>query len=210
MVYEWLDMSISDLESPLPAVFDRKSQIETVVIGLVVEKDFDRARSAISGLAGCADYDDWLDARQGRQISLGMAGVDARIVPVSLSSFLEWSRLNGISPNEPAFDAFAALASAVRNSSNLTVFAVVGEPDFAKNFHMIGAFAEHGEYSRWLRHRDAIMNQSIAAGRHVEELPIRPESFLAWCACLGQDASEWALDRYAQLLLEHLTRDATD
>jgi hypothetical protein len=207
MVHEWCDMSISDVDSPAPVVIDRKSQVPTVVIGIVAEKEFHGARSAISDLARCCDYDDWLDAREGLQIGLGMAGVEARIVPVGLSSFLEWSRLSGTSPDEPALDAFASLASAVRNSPDLRVFAVVRELDFARHFSAIGAFAAHGGYDRWLRHRRATRAEAIAAGLHVEELPIRLDSFLAWCACLGQTESEAALDRYAQLLLEHLTRD---
>jgi hypothetical protein len=207
MDHDWCDMSISEVQSPPPAVIDRKSQIPTVVIGLVAEKEFQGARSAISDLAHCCDYDDWLDAREGLQIGLGMAGVEARIVPVSLSSFLEWSRLSGTASDERALDAFAFLASAARNSPDLRVFAVVGEPDFARHFSAIGAFAAHGGYSRWLRHRRAARAEAIAAGLHVEELPIRLDGFLAWCACLGQTESEAALDRYAQLLLEHLTRD---
>jgi hypothetical protein len=207
MVHEWCGMSIFDLESPPPAVADCKSQMGTVVIGLVAEKEFQGARSTISDLARCADYDDWLDAREGLQIGLAMAGVEARIVPVSLSSFLEWSRLSGTSSDERALDAFASLASAVRNSPDLRVFAAVGELDFATHFRTISAFAAHGEYDRWLRHRHAMRAEAIAAWLHIEELPIRLDRFLAWCACLGQTPSETALDRYAQLLLEHLTRD---
>jgi hypothetical protein len=207
MVPEWCDMSIFDLESPPPAVVDCKPQIETVIIGLVTEKEFQRAQSAIPDLARCCDYDDWLDAREGLQIGLAMAGVDARIVPVNLSSFLEWSRLSGMSADERALDAFALLASAARNSSDLRVFATVGELDFASHSRAIAAFAAHGGYDRWLRHRRARTADAIAAGLSVKELPIGLDGFLAWCACLGQTASEAALDRYAQLLLEHLTRD---
>jgi hypothetical protein len=200
-------MSIFELDSPPPAVIACKSQIETVAIGIVAETEFHRARSAISDLAHCCDYNDWLDAREGLQMGLAMAGVEARIVPVSLSSFLEWSRLSGRAPDERALDAFASLASGARNSSDLRVFAVVGELDFARHCSAINGLAAHGEYQRWLRHRRATKADAIAADLRVAELPIRLDGFLAWCACLGQTGSEAALDRYAQLLLEDLTRD---
>jgi len=199
-------MSIFDLEAPA-SVIDCTRRSETAVIGLVAETEFQHARSAISDLARCADYDDWLDAREGLQMGLAMAGVDARIVKVTLSSFLEWSRLSGTPADERALDAFAGLVSAARVSPDVKVFAVVGELDFATHSREIGALAADGDYERWLRHRSAAKSIAIGAWLHIEELPIRLEGFLAWCDCLGQTASEAALDRYAQLLLEHFARD---
>ena len=124
-------MSIFDLEPHPPAVIDCTRRSETAVIGLVAQTEFEHARSAIADLARCADYDDWLDAREGLQMGLAMAGVDARIVKVALSSFLEWSRLSGASADERALDAFAGLVSVARNSPELRVFASVDELDFA-------------------------------------------------------------------------------
>jgi hypothetical protein len=197
-----------NLKSKNAVLVQSEPRVHNSAIGLFAEREFGRARIEIADLAGCIDYDDWLDSREGLQIGLAMAGVDATTICVSLSSFLEWRDLTGASSDQRALDAFARVALAMRNATGSRVFAVVHEFDFSKYCRAINAFAEHGEYRSWLRHRQALRAKTIAADLRVEELPVRVASFVEWCACLGQSASEAALDRYAQLLLEHLTSDA--
>jgi hypothetical protein len=86
-------------------------------IGVIAEHEFERARAAISELAGYHDYEDWLDSRRGLQFGLAIAGVDANIVVVGLSSFPERRPLAGTSPDERALDAFASVAQAVRGAA---------------------------------------------------------------------------------------------
>ncbi|MFZ1961987.1 MAG: hypothetical protein WAU78_00700 [Roseiarcus sp.] len=197
-----------DLIPTNAALVESEAQVPSSAIGLFAKSDFAQARAELADLASYADYDDWLDSREGLQIGLAMAGVDATTVCVSLSSFLEWRDLTGATSDQRVLDTFARMALAMRNSTGSRVFAVVHEFDFSKYFRAINAFAEHGEYRSWLRHRQAIRAKTIAADLRVEELPVRVASFVEWCACLGQSPSEAALDRYAQLLLEHLTSDA--
>lgn len=198
-------MDISDLESKRAALVESAARVRNSAIGLVAEREFARARAHIADLAGYIDYADWLDAREGLQIGLSMAGIDAAIVRVDLSSFLEWRDLTGASSDERALDAFAAVALNMRNARAPKVFAIVSEFDFATRSLEVAPFAGRRDYRGWARHRRA---KTIAAGSPVERLPVRLDSFIEWCACLRQRPSEAALDRYAELLLEHLTSDA--
>lgn len=200
-------MRIFDLDPRNSALVDRKSQVMNVVTELVSKRDFEPAQAEIVELARYIDYDDWLDSREGLQIGLSMAGVDAAKACVSLSSFLEWRGLTGASSDQRALDAFAALSLAMRTSRSTKVFAAVNEFDFAARPLEVAAFAGGRDYRGWVRHRRGMRAQAVAAGLHVEELPVRLGGFGEWCMCLGQSASEAALDRYAQLLLEHLTSD---
>ena len=61
------------------------------------------------GLKAYADYDDWLDVREGLQLGLAIAGVDVRIVRIELSSFLTWCGRAGRQSGEESLDDFAAL-----------------------------------------------------------------------------------------------------
>jgi hypothetical protein len=205
MVREQRNMRIFDAEPRSPVFVHRASRIETAVIGLVPESEFERARAAMPDLAGYFDYDEWLDCREGLQIGLAMAGVDATIVPISFAPFQEWSRLTGARLDERALDAFAALALAMRNASIFRVLAFVSELDFATHCRLVAAFAGRGDYRTWLRHRQAVRGKIEALGGRVEEFPVGVAGFVDWCACRGQNTSEATLDRYAQLMLEHLT-----
>jgi len=86
------------------------AMIGATAVGIVAEDEFVRAQAAIGVLAGYCDYEDWLDARRGLQIGLAMAGADARMVVVDLSSFLGWRDRTGKPADERALDAFASLA----------------------------------------------------------------------------------------------------
>ncbi len=146
-------MSVFRPDPNYSALVDRNSQVKTVAIGLLAESEFDQARASIADLADHRNYEDWLDSREGLQIGLSMAGVDATIVCVSLSSFLEWRGLTGASSDERALDAFAALALIVRNSRASKALAVVSEFDFATHSLDVAAFAGGRDYQDWARHR---------------------------------------------------------
>ncbi|MGD0639386.1 MAG: hypothetical protein ABSC22_01445 [Roseiarcus sp.] len=196
---------MSDLASKSAALVQSEARVARTAIGIVADREFEPARAAIPELAGYFDYDDWLDGREGLQIGLAMAGGDATIVPVSLTSFLEWGRLTGAPLGERALDAFAALTLAMRNASVSSVLAVVSARDFATHVRALAAFARHRDYRSWSRRRRAMREKIEASGGRVEELPVRIEGFVDWCACLGGEPSEAMLDRYAQLMLERLT-----
>ena len=83
-------------------------------VGVFEATEFSIARSVILGLRTYADYNDWLDVREGLQIGLAMAGVDARIIRIELSSFLAWCGRAGRQPSEEALDAFAAVVGLAR------------------------------------------------------------------------------------------------
>jgi hypothetical protein len=175
------------------------------VIGLVDGGEFERAQVAIPGLAGCIDYDDWLDRREGLQIGLAMMGVEATIVRFDLASFLEWRRLTRAGVDESAMDAFAAVTLAMRTMSVSKVLAAISKSDFAQHSASLAAITCGRSFDRWSRYRRALRVKSETLGGRVERLPVSVEDFLAWCACLGHAASEELLDRYAQLTLERLT-----
>lgn len=198
-------MRISDLESESAAPIGSEGRVRGRAIGLVVEDEFGRARDAMPFLSGYFDFEGWLDRCEGLQIGLAMAGVDAAVVPVRLGKFLEWSRLTRTRLEEQALDDFATLALAMRDASVTSVMAVVSELEFATHSRRVAAFTDYGDCRQWLRHRKALQWKREANGGRVELLPICLDAFLDWCACLRQDASEAALDRYALLSLEQLT-----
>jgi hypothetical protein len=84
--------------------------VAAVAIGIVAEREFARAQAAIGELAGYGDYEDWLDARWGRQFGLALAGVDAAMVAVDLAAFLRWRARTERPADERALDALASLA----------------------------------------------------------------------------------------------------
>ena len=200
-------MSMFELQGINTDFVDRRSPNGVAVIGRVGEDDFERARAEMPDVAAYVDYDDWLDALDGLQIGLSMAGVDATAVCVDLSAFLQWRELTGASCDQNALDAFAGLSLTMRGSRAAKVFAVVGAFDFAIHPTEAAALAEGRDYRGWLRRRGQARAMAVAAGRQVAELPVRLEGFREWRACVGQGACEAALDRYAELLLEHLTSD---
>jgi hypothetical protein len=202
-------MNMFELERIDAGLVGRKPRIGVTVIGRVSENEFARAQAEIGDVAAYIDYDDWLDALEGLQLGLSMAGVDATMVCVDLSSFLQWRDLTGAASDQSALDAFAALSLAMRSPRGAQALAVVSEFDFAMHPTEAAAFAGRRDYRGWMRRRRGKRAIAVAAGRRVVEMPIRLEGFREWRACVGQDACEAALDRYAHLLLEHLTSDPT-
>ena len=84
------------------------AMIRATAVGIVAEDEFADAQAAIGELAEYGDYEDWLDARCGLLIGLAMAGIDASMVVVDLSSFLGWRDRTGKPADERALDAFAS------------------------------------------------------------------------------------------------------
>ena len=200
-------MNDFDLDPGIPTFVDSQSKAETAVIALIAEEEFAWAQVVIPDLADHFGYEDWLDCREGSQLGLSMAGVDVKMVPVVLSPFLAWCRLTETSPSERALDAFASIILILRNPPEPSVIAVVRQREFEEHSREVVAFARHVDYQRWIRHRELMRARVAASGARIEELPIRVGDFVEWGKCLGENMSESMLDRYAQLVLEHLTSD---
>lgn len=195
-------MSALKIREEVGTFVDDRTGAETAVIGLLAREEFAWARLALPDLNHYADYDDWLDAREGLQLGLSMAGVDARIVVVELRRFLAWRRLTGMHANEGALDAFAARISRFQGASSAC--AIVSKDDFER-YTDASPFAEYAAYEDWLGRR-ALAHRT--SEDRVEELPVRIGDFLAWCRCVGETASEASLDKYATLVFEFLVQDA--
>ena len=173
-------------------------------IGLFAEAEF-AARAEFPWLSDYSDYEDWLDSRLGSQMGLAMAGVEATVVQVGLAEFCEWCALARIAPNEDALDAFASLALSARNGASPRVLAEIDEADFNRRRAEIAPVTENLGFHQWGLRREATRAALTATHVRFESLPVSIDSFLAWCACVDERPSEATLDRYARLLLEHLT-----
>lgn len=199
-------MSDSGIDQGIRIFADWRSQAETAVIGLIAEGEFAWAQIVAPDLNVYFDYEDWRDSREGFQMGLAMAGVDVKMVPVALAPFLAWCRLTETSPDERALDAFAATILRFRASPGPTVLAVVSEQEFEEHLRDVAAFSTYCGYRQWSRHRQAVHVKAAASGLHIEELPIPVDAFVEWSACVGP-MFEPSIDRYAQLILEHLACD---
>jgi len=194
-------MSTLDLNSNCRPVVYVYPASEATYIGIFPEQGFQFARVAMADLIGHRTYEDWLDAREGLQMGLSMAGLDAALVSVSFSAFQQWCLQTGAPANERALDVFAGVAAATRDFAATDTIPVVGETDFA-TFRDIPAFAEHRDHMAWTAHR-----QASPSSRHAKGVPIDVANFVAWCKCVGETASEAAFDRYARLLVEHVAAE---
>ena len=81
-----------------------------VLVGVVSAADFERARDYISELSDFRDYEDWLDSRDGRFMSLSLGGAEASLETVVLDDFLNWCGARRLCPSETALDAYAQQA----------------------------------------------------------------------------------------------------
>jgi hypothetical protein len=169
-------------------------------IGLLTPETFAAAAAAMPALAAYADYDDWLDAREGLRMGLAFGGVDSEFAPVSLTALLAWGRLTGEKPDEAALDRLATFVRAVRLAPNPVALAAIERRDF----DVFGPLGGAGDFAAWLRRRRAQRAGLAAAGAQVFELPLRLGDVAAWCDCVGQPVRESTLDAYAALLLELL------
>ena len=179
----------------------------TVTVGMLSPEAFALAAITIPALSGYSDYEDWRDAREGLQMGLAFAGVDAELTPVSLTALLAWSRLAKIEPDETALDRLAALARAVRLAPRAVALATFTRRDFEDWVDRRDATCDARDFDDWRRRRRARRAELIAAGAGVFELPVRLDDVVAWCVCLGRPACENSLDAYAELMLELLAAD---
>jgi hypothetical protein len=83
-------------------------------IGVVAERDFERARRLLPSLREYADYRDWRDEREGHWMGLAIAGVPVPMVVVSLASLAAWRALAAGAPGDETLDILAARIAALR------------------------------------------------------------------------------------------------
>jgi hypothetical protein len=198
-------MSNVEVEPRIDTFVDERTRAEAAVVGLLAEHEFAWAQTVIPDLNHYPDYQDWLADREGLQMGLAMAGVDARFGVVPLAMFLTWCRLSGELPSERRLNDFAAKRLSFKDAP--AAFAAVRRRDFESHVGDIDAFAQHGDYDAWLRHRDAL-RQSV--GSSAKELPVHVGDFLAWSQCLDEGTSEMSLDGYATLAMKFLAQDLED
>lgn len=183
---------------------DAASTGESMTIGLIGPEEFEQGRSIIAGLEAYSSFLDWLDCREGLQIGLSLAGVDATLMRVQLAGFVLWCDMTGCVPSLRSLDAFAAFIEALRRAPPPAVVARIEAPQFAAHRGQLAAFDGERDYAAWTSRRRGIRERADAAGLRVVEQPVRIDKFLEWCACVGEARSEAALDNYAALLLEYL------
>jgi hypothetical protein len=188
---------------------DRRTRAEAAVIALMAAREFAQAQRAIPDLRAYSNYEDWRETREGFQMGLAMAGVDAKVVNVVLNRFLAWCRLRELAPSERTLDAFASTVSMFRSSPEPSVLATIGRREFDAYRQNIPMLLAHTDYRQWLRHRQATRIKAAAASVYLEELPIILDDFIKWSACVAR-LSEPSVDHYAQLLLEYFADDAAE
>jgi hypothetical protein len=86
--------------------------LNILTLALLKREQFQLARLSIFDLRDYADYDEWVEVLESRQVGLAMAGVQARQVWVELSAFLDWCRSNSQRPNASTLDSYAASIAA--------------------------------------------------------------------------------------------------
>jgi hypothetical protein len=101
-------------EPALNIFVDGLSKADISVIALVAEDEFTSARYVIPEWREYSCYEEWLDSREGFQMGLTMAGVEVRMVPVALSSFLGWCRDTKTQSCAGALETFAGLSCDLR------------------------------------------------------------------------------------------------
>jgi len=75
-------------------------------VPMLEKSEFLLARRLIDGLGSYCDYEDWLDAREGRDFGLEMAGLSVKQVKVNVVEFLQWCLLTSTSPSETALGLY--------------------------------------------------------------------------------------------------------
>lgn len=170
-------------------------------IGVVAERDFERARELLPSLSEYSDYWDWRDEREGLWMGLALAGSPVQMVLISLASLAAWRALAADAQGEEGLDALAATIVALRASpSAYRVFAVVSAAEFAAHPRCAAAVAGTGDYSDWLRRRRLAKSRASATGQSVQEVAVRLKAFLAWRQSNNRKVCEEELDCYASTL----------
>jgi hypothetical protein len=197
-------MSVLEPHQKLISTVDAAPTSEGVTIGLIGPEEFDEARSVVAGLEAYPSFSDWLDCREGLQIGLSLAGVEAALIRVRLAGFALWCDLTGRSPSLRSLDAFAAFVETLRRAPSAAVVAQIDARQFAAHRGRLAAFDGQRDYDAWSERRRRMRERAVAAGLHVVEQPVQIGKFVEWCACVRESGSEAALDTYAALLLEYL------
>jgi hypothetical protein len=197
-------MSVLEPKQKLFLPVDTGSTSESATIGLIGPDEFDMGRSVVAGLEAYPTFSDWLDCREGLQIGLSLAGVEATLIRVRLAGFMLWCDLTACSPSLCSLDAFAASVDALRRAPLSAVVAEIDSRQFAAHCGRLAAFEGQCDYGAWSERRRRIRERAAAAGLRVVEQPVRIGKFVDWCACVGEAGSEAALDTYAALLHEYL------
>jgi hypothetical protein len=78
-----------------------------VSMAMISASEFELARDFIAEFSKYRDYDDWLDYQNGRFMGRSLAGLDVKLIPVSLEDFMIWCLANQVSPSERALDEFS-------------------------------------------------------------------------------------------------------
>jgi hypothetical protein len=106
-------------------------RVPIMKLGMLSLEAFAVAAETIPAFSAYADYEDWLDAREGLLMGLALGGVDAELTPVSLTALLAWARITGTQPDEASLDRLAAWPHAVRLAPTRRRDPVCNVPDFA-------------------------------------------------------------------------------
>ena len=179
-------MSVLEPNHKLFPPVDAASTGESVTIGLIGPEEFDEARSVVAGLEAYPSFSDWLDCREGLQIGLSLAGVEAALIRVRLAGFVLWCDMTGCSPSLRSLDAFAAFIETLRRAPPAAVVARIDSRQFAAHRGRLAAFDGQRDYDAWSERRRRIRERAVAAGLRVVEQPVRIGKFVEWCACVRE------------------------
>jgi hypothetical protein len=139
-------MNVIDFAPRIDILLDVRTHVETAVIGLLAEDEFGRAQIAIPDLRAHAEYEDWLNCREGFQMGLVMAGVDAKLVCVPLAQFLAWCRRTGAASGERSLDAFAAMQRRIQDAPTSATPPSAQQCEFEPLVDGTAAFGLHGGF----------------------------------------------------------------
>jgi hypothetical protein len=76
-------------------------------IPLLAREEFACAKALMRDFEKYTTYDDWLDNQEGIQVGYLMAGIDAKMAHISVTSFRKWCAHFHISPSEQTLFSFA-------------------------------------------------------------------------------------------------------
>jgi hypothetical protein len=153
---------------------------EELLIPFLGRADFERARLILDEYCEFEAYEDFQSDREGRVVGLALAGVRARLAPVSFDGFLSWCASAGEQPTSARLDDFAAMVNSFRRN-----------PRAAPRPFIAGG-------------HDSVE----AADRPAFNAPLDPLSYRDWLARRGEAPSPALLDAYASLGVEASAKPA--
>jgi hypothetical protein len=87
-----------------------------IFLPAIEQKDFFESKKLIDDFHHWADHDDYLDEIEGYCIGLTSAGLDARLVPISIRGFLSWARHASLKPTLSNLSEFARIVTIGREN----------------------------------------------------------------------------------------------